>query len=57
MKPNELLNIIGEAQDEYILDANAPVRRGRPSWVKWVAVAACLCFAVMGLFPLFGNHE
>lgn len=57
MKSNELLNLIGEAQDEYILDAKASVRRGRPSWVKWVAVAACLCVAVIGLFPLFGNHE
>lgn len=57
MKSNELLDLIGEAQDEYILDAKAPVRRGRASWVKWVAVAACLCIAVMGLFPFLGNHE
>lgn len=57
MKSDELLNLIGEAQDKYILDAKAPVKRGRPSWVKWVAVAACLCIAVMGLFPLFGNHD
>lgn len=57
MKSNELLNLIGEAQDEYILDAKAPVKRWRPSWVKWVAVAACLCLVVMGLLPLFGNHE
>lgn len=57
MKSNKLLEVIGEAQDEYILDAKAPVRRNRPSWVKWVAVAACLCIAVMGVFPLLGNHE
>lgn len=57
MKSNELLDLIGEAQDEYILDAKAPVKKGRPSWVKWVALAACLCVAVMGFFPLLGNHE
>ena len=57
MKSDELLNLIGEAQDEYILDAKAPVKKGRTSWVKWVAVAACLCIATMGLFPLFGNHD
>lgn len=57
MKSEELLNLIGEAQDKYILDAKAQVKRGRTSWVKWVAVAACLCIAVMGLFPLFGNHN
>lgn len=57
MKSNELLDLIGEVQDEYILDAQAPVRRGRASWVKWVAVAACLCIAFMGLIPLFGDHE
>lgn len=57
MNSEELLKLIGEAQDKYILDAKAQVKRGRPSWVKWIAVAACFCIAVMGLFPLFGNHD
>ena len=31
--------------------------RSKPLWVKWASIAACLCIALMGLFPLFGNHE
>lgn len=48
MKSNELLEVIGEAQDDYILDANTPHKKTRPVWVKWAAMAACLCLIVVG---------
>lgn len=43
MKSHELLEAIGEAQDEFILDAKLPHRKRIPAWVKATAVAACLC--------------
>lgn len=48
MKPKELLEIIGEAQDDYILDAKAPSKKYAPVWVRWVAIAACFAL-VTGL--------
>ena len=52
MTSQELLEVIGETQDEYILDAKAPHRKHAPMWIKWVAAAACLCL-ILGtvLFP------
>lgn len=43
MKSDELLEIIGEAQDDYILDAKTPHKKQIPAWTKWTALAACLC--------------
>lgn len=52
MTSQELLEVIGETQDEYILDAKVPHRKHAPMWIKWVAAAACLCL-ILGtvLFP------
>lgn len=49
MKSHELLDVIGEAQDSYLLDAKAPKKKTAPVWAKWVAMAACLIL-VIGLF-------
>ena len=46
MKSHELLEVIGEAQDTYVLDVKAPKKKSTPTWVKWVAMAACLCIMV-----------
>lgn len=51
MKSHELLDAIGEAQDMYVLDAKASKKKHTSVWVKWVAVAACLCLIVT-LFPI-----
>lgn len=48
MKSNDLLEIIGEAQDEYIKDAADQQKKRTPVWVKWTAIAACLCLIVAG---------
>lgn len=51
MKSNELLEIIGEAQDEYVWDAKQPKKTKMPVWAKSaVSVAACLCLAAGILF-------
>ena len=48
MKSSELLEVIGEAQDKYILDAKTAKKKHTPVWVKWAAMAACLCLIVAG---------
>lgn len=56
MKSEELLNLIGEVQDEYILDAKTSVNKKTSSWAKWVTMAACLCIVMLGAFQLFGDQ-
>lgn len=53
MKSHELLDVIGEAQDSYLLDAKAPKKKSTPVWVKWTAMAACI--AIVIAFPMVWN--
>lgn len=52
MKTNDLLDIIGEANDEFIHDAKANQKQKTvrfPNWAKWSsAIAACLCIVLLG---------
>ena len=57
MKPNELLEVIGEAQDDYILDAKTPIKKQPAVWIKWVAVAACFCLILTGTLALFDHSN
>lgn len=58
MNTKKFSNALGNISESYVDEAvTYTAKKKSPPWVKWVAVAACLCFAVMGLFPLFGNHE
>lgn len=52
MKANDLLDMIGNTDDSIIEEAK---KRKKPvilRWTKWVAVAACLCLVVGGLFAI-----
>ena len=47
MRSDELIDVIGEAPDEYIVDAKSVKKKRIPRWVKWSSViAACLVAAV-----------
>lgn len=47
MKSNDLIDIIGEAADEYIQDAKSAKKKAVPRWVKWSsAIAACLVVVI-----------
>lgn len=52
MKSSELLEVIGEAQYDYILDAKIAKKKHTPVWVKWAAMAACLCLIVADAWRL-----
>ena len=51
MKKEELFNIIGEVDEQKVAAAGMAMnkKKSRPVWVKWGAMAACLCL-VVGLF-------
>jgi len=51
MKSHELLELIGEAQDGYVLDAKTCSKRNVPRWAKWTAAAACLCLIAGLVLP------
>ena len=47
MKKENLYEAIGEIDDNYINDAHQPAKkRTRAVWLKWGAMAACLCLVV-----------
>lgn len=62
MKNEEMLQAIGKIDDELVYGAvnDAKVKKKKNTWVKWGAMAACLCLVVGAVFtiPNFrsGNH-
>ena len=53
MKPNDLIDIIGEAADEHIKDAKKQKKNSIPRWTKWTAAAAAVCIAITSGFFAF----
>lgn len=48
MRSEDLLDLIGEADDRHIHDAR-PQKRRFPHWARWTAaIAACLCIVIAG---------
>ena len=55
MKKEQLYEVFGDINENYINDAHKTVKKkSRPVWMKWGAMAACLCL-VVALFPLINS--
>lgn len=39
-------NALGKVNDKYIMEAISYERKKKSGWLKWSAMAACLCFVV-----------
>ena len=52
MKNYELLNMIGEVSEDYVLAANQNMTRPRSHWKAWAACAACAAL-VLGAYPVY----
>ena len=55
MKKEELFNIIGEVDEQKVAAAGMAMntkKKSRPVWLKWGAMAACLCLVVVGAFTI-----
>lgn len=53
MRKEELFNIIGEVDEQKVVAAGMAMtskKKSRPVWLKWGAIAACLCLVVIGAF-------
>lgn len=62
MKNEKILNALGKINDDMIADARigTPAKKSTPKWVRWVAMAACLCLIVAAsslIAPLFGGES
>ena len=57
MKSYELLEVIGEAQDSYVIDAKASKKKSTPVWIKWAAMAACLCLIISLAVPIYIHNK
>ena len=47
MKKEEFAEVLGEINEKHILEARAERKAKKPVWVKWGAMAACLCLVVV----------
>ena len=57
MKKEELFNIIGEVDEQKVAAAGMAMntkKKSPPVWLKWGAMAACLCLVVVGV--LFAHN-
>lgn len=55
MKANDLLDLIGNADDKMIAEAKTTRKSRKNTWVKWSAMVACLCLVVAGVFAVKGG--
>lgn len=56
MKNKRLLNIIGEINDRHVEEAAPAAKKSRkPTWIKWGAMAACLCLIIVGVISIYPN--
>ena len=49
MKANNLLDMIGDVDDNIIEEAKQRKKAAVPRWTKWIATAACLCLILGGI--------
>ena len=53
MKKEQLYEVLGDINENYVNDAHMTAKKSAyPVWLKWVAMAACLCLVVSGAFVL-----
>ena len=60
MKKEELFNIIGEVDEQKVAAAGMAMntkKKSRPVWVKWGAMAACLCLVVVSVFTMLPYED
>lgn len=49
MKTDKLQDALGEIRDDYVLEAHAGHAAGKKTWLRWSALAACLCIAALAV--------
>lgn len=57
MKKEEFCEVLGDINENYVKEAWADRKAKKPSWMKWGAMAACLCLLAVGGIMFAPNHE
>ena len=57
MRGNELLDKMEFIDSAYIESADAKPKKKKSVWIKWGAIAACLCLVFVGAFGFFKNNQ
>ncbi len=52
MTNEKLYKVLGDINEKYVKEAKEYRKAKNPLWLKWGAMAACLCFAVFGIFVI-----
>ena len=52
MTNEKLYEVLGDISEKHINEAKAYHKAKKPGWVKWGAMAACLCLIAAGAFTL-----
>ena len=55
MKKEELFDIIGEVEEQKILEANKGVskkKKAQKTWLKWGALVACICIVIVSVIGI-----
>ena len=55
MKEKRLLNALGQVDDQYIEEASLDRPVKKPGWLKWAAMAACLCLIAVAALLIPGT--
>lgn len=48
MTKENLYEILGDINENYVKEAEAIKKTRKPSWVKWGVMVACLCLVIIG---------
>ena len=60
MKTEELFNIIGEVDEQKVVDANKDVtkkKQPQKTWLKWGALAACICIVIASVIGISTKRQ
>lgn len=55
MKANDLLDLIGNTDDNLITEAKVQKKTKKNAWVKWIAAAACFALVVAAGIPIIND--
>ena len=50
MKREDFAEALGDINEKYVLEARADHRVKKPAWLKWGAIAVCMCLAAVGVW-------
>jgi hypothetical protein len=56
MKKEEFSEVLGDINENYVKEAETVKKSRKPAWVKWGAMAACICLVIAGSAVLLNQN-